>query len=284
MGRPWVKRWDLLRNHLPEYLIEAFCLGTFMLSAGLAATAFGYPGSPLHQAIAGAGLQRTLIGVAMGATAIALIYSPWGRRSGAHMNPAVTLSFLRLGKIKPRDAAAYIVMQFAGGTLGVLLVRAIAGPAFTSPPVSWAATVPGRYGDYAAFVAEALMSAGLMWMVLVTASSTRFGRYTGLFAGALVACYITFEAPISGMSINPARSFASAAPSMLWTGIWIYLIAPPLGMLAATELFRYTRGAYPCAKLLHGLKERCIHCGYKPQAASQCGAESVDRQLPRSAL
>ena len=67
-------------------------------------------------------LQRVFTGICMGLTAIALIHSPWGKRSGAHMNPAVTLTFLRLGHIAPWDAAFYIAAQFIGGTLGVLLV------------------------------------------------------------------------------------------------------------------------------------------------------------------
>lgn len=255
-----------MKSHLPEYLIEAFCLGMFMVAAGLVTTAFEYPGSALHSLLANADLRRALIGLAMGLTAVSLIYSPWGKRSGAHMNPAVTLSFLRLGKIKPLDAAAYIVMQFAGGTLGVLAVQALVGSAFTSPPVNWVVTVPGQVGDYVAFAAEALISAGLMWVVLVSAKSTQFSRYTGLFAGALVACYITFEGPMSGMSMNPARSFASAAPAGLWGGLWIYLIAPPLGMLAATELFVLTHVEQPCAKLVHTTLTKCIHCGHEPDA------------------
>src|SRR5512134_2818537 len=111
-----------LRGHWPEYLIEGWALGMFMISAAVFATLFDYPGSPLHRAIADPDLRRVLTGIAMGLTAIALIYSPWGRRSGAHMNPAVTLSFLRLGRIRAGVAAAYVTAQFAGGALGVALI------------------------------------------------------------------------------------------------------------------------------------------------------------------
>ncbi|NJO84009.1 MAG: hypothetical protein HC828_15300, partial [Blastochloris sp.] len=78
-------------------------LGTFMVSAGVFTTLLEYPGSPVHRAIADADLRRALIGLAMGLTAIAIIYSPFGQRSGAHLNPAVTLTFWWLGKVEGPD-------------------------------------------------------------------------------------------------------------------------------------------------------------------------------------
>lgn len=103
-----------LRRHWPEYLMEAWGLGTFMISAGLVVALLEYPGSPLHQMLPDAHLHRGLIGVAMGLTAVGIIYSPWGQQSGAQINPAVTLTFLRLGKIAPLDALFYILAQFKG--------------------------------------------------------------------------------------------------------------------------------------------------------------------------
>lgn len=85
-----------LREHWPEYLMEAWGLGTFMVSAGLFATLLEYPGSPVREAIENADLRRGLMGLAMGLTAIAIIYSPWSKQSGAHINPVVTLTFWRL--------------------------------------------------------------------------------------------------------------------------------------------------------------------------------------------
>lgn len=257
-----------LRQHWPEYLIEGWGLGTFMVSAGIVATLLGAPASPLVRAISNPFWRGALGGLAMGLTAIALIHSPWGKRSGAHMNPAVTLTFLRLGKVKAWDAVFFMVSQFAGGVLGVLLVEVVAGHAFSDPPVSYAATMPGHEGIIAALVAEFAISAGLMFAVLSVSSSVRFARYTGLTAGALVAAYITLEAPISGMSMNPARSFASAAPGMQWQHLWIYFTAPLAGMLTGAQIFLGLKGAKRilCAKLLHPMGVRCIHCGHEPQA------------------
>jgi len=265
-------------RHWPEYLIEGWALGCFMISAGVFATALGSPRSPLYAIIPSALARTALIGLAMGITAIALIHSPWGKRSGAHMNPAVTLTFLRLGKVAPVDAVFFIVAQTVGGTLGVILVAALLGSSFTDPPVSYAATVPGPLGVPVAFGAETAISFGLMSVVLLCSSTPRLARFTGLAAGCLVALYIIVESPLSGMSMNPARTFASAAPGMTWQHFWIYLLAPILGMLLAAQVHLAIRGARGrgCAKLLHPEDVRCIHCGYKPTVIRGTVAASPD--------
>jgi len=258
------------RSHWPEYLCEALGLGLFMVSAGTFGTVIFGTASPL----AGRDplLARFAMGIAMGATAIAMIYSPWGRRSGGHFNPATTLTFFRLGKIEAADAAGYALAQCVGGVAGVLAVAAFAGRAFTAAPVAAVVTVPGSQGAIAAWLAEIAMSFGLMTVVLLVGNSTRGARFTGIVAGCLVAFYITFEAPISGMSMNPARTLASALPSGTWTAFWVYLTGPPVGMLAAAELYLRARGHGPrCAKLHHDMEHRCIfRCGYciHPSAAS----------------
>ena len=255
-----------LRHHWPEYLIEAWGLGLFMISAGIVSTWLWYPDSPLVRILPDDNLRRALTGIAMGLTAIALIYSPWGKRSGAHMNPAVTLTFLRLGTIARWDAFFYIAAQFAGGLLGVLLTAGLLRDAFTASPVRYIATLPGASGTLGAFAAEFVISMILMGVVLRVSNTPRLAGYTGLCAGALVAVYITVEAPLSGMSMNPARSFASAAPAGLWRDLWIYFTAPVLGMQAAAALQVLLRGrrSVACAKLLHPRSQRCIHCGYEP--------------------
>src|SRR5262252_9436962 len=128
---------NALRNHWPEYLIEGWALGTFMVSAGLVATLLGAPASPIHRALSDPLWRNAAGGVAMGLTAIALISSRWGKRSGAHMNPAVTLTFLRLGHIAPTDAFFYIAAQLLGGTAGVLAAHAILGEPFASEPIRY---------------------------------------------------------------------------------------------------------------------------------------------------
>jgi aquaporin Z len=255
-----------LRSHWPEYLIEGWALGTFMLSACLFATLFDYPNSSVHRLLADADLRRVLTGIAMGLTAIAIIYSPFGKRSGAHMNPAVTLAFLRLGRVARWDAVFYILAQFTGGTLGVLVAWALLGNALAAPPVQFAATHPGNHGEIVALVAEFGISMGMMLMILIVSNHSRLARYTGLFAGVLVASYISLEGPLSGMSMNPARSFASAAPAGGSAVLWIYFVAPVAGMWCAALAYCALRGRskIKCAKLLHSSDVRCIHCGYEP--------------------
>jgi aquaporin Z len=254
-----------LRTHWPEYLMEAGLLGMFMLSACLFTVLLQHPASPLRQSLPNAFLRRVLTGVAMGVTAISLIYSPWGKQSGAHFNPSTTLAFFRLGKIDAPDTIFYIVAQFLGALAGVLLAARVLQPAIMHETVRYAATIPGPHGSAVAFAAELGISFLMLTMVLNVSNSPHIARFTGVLAGALVATYISLESPLSGMSMNPARSFASAFPARSFVGLGIYFVAPPVGMLMAAEIYLRTRGARHvyCAKYHHDNNKRCIfRCNY----------------------
>jgi len=215
-----------LTEHWPEYLMEAADLGTFMVSACIFATILESQGSPIRQSIDDPVIRRGLMGTAMGLTAIGIIYSPWGKQSGAHINPA----------------------------LGVLLIA-----------INYVVTIPGTDGTGIAFLAELVISFILMSVVLVATNTQNLARWTGLFAGLLLATYITVEAPLSGMSMNPARTFAAALPAQLWTALWVYFAAPIVGMLLAVELYLRLKGAHEVfsAKLHHQNNKRGIFkCGY----------------------
>jgi aquaporin Z len=267
--------------------MEAAGLGLFMLSACVFGTLFEYPAAPVRQAIADPLLRRFLMGVAMGLTAISIVYSPWGKQSGAHLNPSFTLTFFRLGKVSLWDTVFYMVAQFVGGIAGVLLAATALGHALAEPPVHYVVTMPGGHGTGVAFVAEAVITFILMSVVLRVTNTPGLARYTGLFAGALVATYITLEAPLSGMSMNPARTFASAFPAQTWTALWIYFAAPPLGMLLAAEVYlrRYGSDRIICAKMHHQNPKRCIfqHCGYRQHARpTEAAADAKRSQSPSS--
>jgi aquaporin Z len=253
------------RRHLPEYLIEAWGIGTFMVSALAFTTLLEHPASPARQSLPDPFVRRALMGLAMGVTGIGLVYSPWGRQSGAHFNPGLTLTFLRLGRVEPRDALGYVAAQLGGALAGVALAWLALGSLLADPAVRFAVTLPGA-GAAAAFAAEAAISFVLMLVVLRSSNAPRLMRWTGVLVGGLVALYISFEAPISGMSMNPARSLGSAAGARLFEGLWIYFTAPPLGMLLAAELYRRLRGVPPvrCAKLHHASARPCIfRCGWR---------------------
>ncbi len=214
--------------------MEAGELGLYMFSACAFVTLLQHPASPVQHFVVGDLSRRMLMGLAMGATVIAIIMSPWGKQSGAHSNPAITFTFYR------HDAVRYAV------------------------------TVPGAYGNAIAFVAELTISFVLMITILFVSNRETLARYTPYFAGALVAIYLTFEAPLSGMSMNPARTFGSAFHASYWHALWIYFIAPLLGMLGAAEVFLRARGGVApfCAKLHHANNKRCIfHHGVRTARA-----------------
>jgi aquaporin Z len=137
---------DALKRHWPEYLIEGSCLGLFMVSAFAFGTLLEHPASPVHRAIADPLLRRLLMGLAMGATAIGIIYSPWGKQSGAHINPSTTLTFFRLGKVPTWDAVFYIIFQFIGGAAGALVAVAALSTWVSHPAVNYVVTRPGSAG------------------------------------------------------------------------------------------------------------------------------------------
>lgn len=255
--------------HWPECLIEAACLGIFMLSVCVFGTLFEHPASPIRQAIQDPLLRRIPMGLAMGLTAIALIYSPIGKRSGAHMNPATTLAFYRLGKVTRVDTLGYIVAQLVGGIVGVIVGALVLGGLVADPAVNYLPTQPGMAGQLVAWLAEFVMSCALMLTVLVV-SNGRYARFTGLCAGALVMAFIILEAPLSGMSMNPARTLGSAVAARAWDGLWIYFTAPPLGMVLASELFARLRGYADvlCAKLAHPRSGPCIFACEHGRAAT----------------
>ena len=126
-------------------------------------------------------------------------------------------------------------------------------PAVGDPVVRYVVTVPGEAGQMVALVAEAVMSGGLMFGVLVTSNHPRLARFTGWLAGFLLLSYIAVEAPLSGMSINPARTVGSAAWANVWTALWVYFAAPIGGMLMAAEVYVRWKGPQKvyCAKLNH---------------------------------
>src|SRR5438445_10129641 len=142
-----------LAQHWPEYLMEGAELGIFMISACVFTALMEHPASPVLRLIPDPFMRSVLIGLAMAVTAISIIYSGWGKQSGAHMNPAMTLTFFRLGKMEPWDALFYVIAQFVGGVSGVAIASLLLGMVVAHPTVNYAVTQPGPLGVKVAFAA-----------------------------------------------------------------------------------------------------------------------------------
>ena len=121
---------EALWSHWPEYLIEGGGLACLMISVGILISLLHSSRSPLYSLLPGKTIRDVILALSVGATITLLIHSPWGKRSGAHMNPAITLAFLRLGRIGPWDALFFVIAHFIGGTLGVLVSRFSLGADF----------------------------------------------------------------------------------------------------------------------------------------------------------
>jgi len=259
---------EALKNHWPEYLAEACGLAGFIIGASLLTTLLEHPDSPVQHLMGRQPLLRRVpLGLVMGAYIAAVVYSPWGKRSGAHINPAVTLAFFWLGKIKRWDALFYVFAQFTGAIIAGQLMTVALGKLYAHPSIHYSTTVPGAgaHATASAFTAEFIISFILMFVVLVAINSKHLERFAGLLAGLLIAIYLIVETPYSGMSLNPARAFGSAFAAGHWMDLWIYFTAPPLGMLLAAAAYSWLRKGQQtgCAKLHHSNDQRCIFCDHK---------------------
>jgi aquaporin Z len=274
-----------MRDHLPEYLSEFF--GTaIMMTVGVGAIALLWgDGSPMRAVEMPVGLRRLLTGIlfAAGGTLVAL--SPLGQRSGAHLNPVVTWAFWCRGRVKRADAILYSLAQCLGALAGVGVFVLFGG--WFAKSVQLGLTLPGEgYSPMAAFVAEAVTTFLMMFLILYCVGNARIASRTPYLAGALVALLVFLEAPISGTSLNPARSFAPAFWTQLFQFQWIYWMAPLLGALAAVPivgLFFPEKDKGGCAKLFHTEHHRCIfsNCGYTRVAAGSVllkEGEQADRE------
>lgn len=225
------------RKNKKHYLQEALGLALFMVSACYFGAMLYATNSPWQQVIHTKMLRDTLMALAMGSTALFIFYSPLTAPSGSQINPAVTLTFLRLDKMCRYDAMFYILFQFLGGVAAVFLMQLLLGNLLTAPPVNSVVTVPGKSGSALAVITEFLCAFITMSMVLFTQGNKKLKKFTRIFAACLVFNWIMFAAPFSGFGMNPARSFASALPSGNWNHFWIYLTMPVAGMLLAAEFF-----------------------------------------------
>jgi aquaporin Z len=237
--------------HWVEWWCE-FAGTAVLMSGGLSAVFLDFgPHSPVTRVLPSASGRLLLTGVLFAGTGSLVAISPIGRRSGAHINPAVTLAFWLRGKVHPHDLAGYIVAQ----CLGALAATAALALAWsdTARALSLGATRPGRgLADWQAALLEAGMTAALVALLLVLTSRARTARYTPLGNWVLVAFLVWKGAPYTGASLNPARSLGPAVLVPLLGPLWVYLVGPVAGSLFASGLVRLAGAAEPVtAKLFH---------------------------------
>jgi MIP family channel proteins len=209
------------------------------LAEGMAtfALVFAGCGAIVTDATPGGALGAVGVAFTFGLVIMAMIYAT-GHLSGAHINPAITCAFTLSRHFPLRDALAYISAQFSGAVAAALLLAAL----WANDPAYLGATVPS-VGVGSALVYEIAMTAFLMFVVMAVATDTRaVGAAAAIAVGGTVALNAFFGGPITGASMNPARSFGPALASGTWTDFWLYILGPLLGAWIGAFAYQIVRG------------------------------------------
>jgi MIP family channel proteins len=217
-------------------------LGRRSLAEGLAVFALVFAGGGAIVADAQYGGSLGTVGIALvfGLVIMAMIYAT-GHLSGAHINPAVTLAFTFTRHFPAREAAAYVAAQLAGAVVAALLLLAI----WTDRPADLGATVPD-VGPGSAAVYEVVMTAFLMFVIMAVATDTRaVGAAAAIAIGGVIGLDALFGGPVTGASMNPARSFGPALASGQWQDFWVYLVGPIAGAGLGAIVYQLVRGEHP---------------------------------------
>jgi aquaporin Z len=221
--------------------LAAEALGTFVL-------VFAGTGAITINELSGGAVSHVGIALTFGMVVMAMIYAV-GEVSGAHLNPAVTVGFALAHRLEVRSVLPYVLSQLAGAMLASVLLLVLFP---TSPTLG--ATLPAGPA-LQSFILEIVLTAILMFVILsVSVGSKEKGVLAGVAVGGVIACEALFAGPVSGASMNPARSLAPALVSARIDGLWIYLTAPMVGAGLATLACRCVQ-ARPCC------------CPYKEQVA-----------------
>jgi aquaporin NIP len=177
------------------------------------------------------------ISLAFGLIIMVMVYAT-GHLSGAHINPAVTVAFTLTRHFAPRDAVAYIAAQLAGATTGALLLLGV----WTDKPADLGATI-ATVGAGSAFIYELVLTAVLMFVIIAVATDTRaVGAAAAIAIGGTVGLDALFGGPVTGASMNPARSLGPALASGTWTDFWVYIAGPIVGAALGALAYQLIRG------------------------------------------
>ena len=209
---------------------------------GLAAFAlvFAGCGAVVSNAQYDGALGSVGVSLVFGLIIMVMVYAT-GHLSGAHINPAVTVAFTLTRHFPPRDAAAYVGAQTVGATLGALALLAV----WPGKPGDLGATVPS-VGVGSALVYEVLLTAFLMFVIMAVATDTRaVGAAAAIAIGGTVGLDALFGGPVTGASMNPARSFGPALAAGEWQDFWVYIAGPVIGAALGALAYQLVRGEHP---------------------------------------
>jgi len=201
-------------------------MGVYLFFMCVFATLFQHPASPIRHVLPNSIVRRAFFGISIGATIVAIVLTPWGKQSGGHLNPAMTFTFFRLGKVEFWDAIFYGVVQFAGATAGVAIATSLLLGAPGNPAIRYAATLPGVYGAGVAFVAEVSISVVLMLTVGLQ-SHHALSLHTVFCRRAIRDSYYAGNAAVR----NEHESCAN-----VWLGTSRQLLACSLGLFSGADL------------------------------------------------
>jgi MIP family channel proteins len=222
--QPISSRPDLVRRTAAEGL-AAFALVFAGCGAIIANVRY-------HEALGAVGVS-----LVFGLIVMVMVYAT-GHLSGAHINPAVTIAFTLSRHFPPRDAAAYITAQVVGATAGAMVLLAV----WPDQPGELGATLPS-VGVGSAVVYELVLTAFLMFVIMAVATDTRaVGAAAAIAIGGTVGLDALFGGPVTGASMNPARSFGPALAAGEWHDFWIYVLAPVAGAAVGALAYQLVRG------------------------------------------
>jgi MIP family channel proteins len=177
------------------------------------------------------------VSLVFGLVIMVMIYAT-GHLSGAHINPAVTIAFTLTRHFRAGDAAVYVLAQLVGAAVAAFALLAI----WPDQPADLGATVPS-VGSASAFVYELVLTAFLMFVIMAVATDTRaVGAAAAIAIGGTVGLDALFGGPVTGASMNPARSFGPALAAGRWDEFWLYVAGPFIGAIIGAFAYQLVRG------------------------------------------
>ena len=248
-----------VHSHLAEYCCE-MAGAFFNLFVGLNIVIFDFgKGLPMEQWVPSPSARLLINGIIYAGSGALFAILPWGKLSGAHLNPSVSLAFLLRGKMHLRDFFGYVTFQVFGAIIAAAMTVWLWGKYASS--VEDGVTQPGvGFAIWFVFLAEVVMTFLLVLLIFTFVSSERLARWTPCATWIACALMVWQGAPISGTSLNPARSFGPALVSGIWAYQWLYWAAPLLGATLAVLTFRIVASERNIltAKLFHAPEYRSI--------------------------